>query len=172
MRNILIASSLGILGCGGGTATSAPAPVESTLRDGQGADVGRVILREQGDRILVNVRVAGLTPGEHGVHLHAVGKCDAPSFETAGAHFNPTSLRHGHLNPQGPHRGDLGNLLVSSDGRGEKTVELIGAEVRAGIPALLGQTGLALVVHASRDDETTDPTGNSGARVACAVIGH
>lgn len=170
MRNILIASSLGIFGCGGGTATSAPAPVESTLRDAQGADVGRVILREQGDRVQVNVRVAGLAPGEHGVHLHAVGKCDGPGFESAGAHFNPANHRHGHLNPQGPHVGDLGNLLVSSDGRGEKTVELTGPEVRSGLPALLGQTGLALVVHAGRDDETTDPSGNSGARVACAVV--
>lgn len=168
MRNIIIVCSLGILACGGG---GAPPPVESILRDAQGADVGRVTLRERGDRIQLHVRVAGLTPGEHGLHIHGVGKCEPPGFQSAGAHLNPTNLRHGHRNPQGPHLGDLGNLFVGSDGRGEKTVDLIGAEVRSGLRAFLGVAGLAVVVHADRDDEMTDPTGNSGARVACAVVG-
>lgn len=165
---MIIVSFAGILGCG---AAAAPAPVESILRDSQGADVGRVTLRQRGERIQVHVRVAGLTPGEHGMHVHATGRCEGPGFESAGSHLNPTSRRHGHLNPQGPHLGDLGNLLVAPDGRGEKTVELAGADVRSGLPALLGAAGLALVVHANRDDETTDPTGNSGARVACAAVG-
>ena len=145
--------------------------MESILRDAQGADVGRVTLRERDQRLQVHVRVAGLTPGEHGLHLHAVGKCEPPGFQSAGAHLNPANLRHGHLNPQGPHLGDLGNLTVGADGRGEKTIELSGAEVRAGLVALLGTAGLAVVVHADRDDEMTDPTGNSGARIACAVVG-
>ena len=169
MRNILIASLLVVAACGGGTA--APAPVESSLRDAQGADVGRVTLRERGERIQVDVRVAGLAPGEHGLHIHAAGKCEPPAFTSAGGHLNPTNLHHGHRNPQGPHLGDLGNLLVGSDGRGQKTVELTGAEARAGLRALLGDSGLAVIVHADRDDEMTDPAGNAGARIACAAIG-
>jgi len=156
------------LGCSGG-AGSVP-PIESMLRNEAGAEVGRVTLRERGERIQVDVRVTGLAPGEHGLHLHAVARCEAPGFQTAGGHLNPTNHRHGHLNPQGPHLGDLGNLFVSSNGRGEKTVELVGAEVRAGLKTFVGAQGLSLVVHAGSDDETTDPSGNSGARIACAVI--
>ena len=170
MRSIImLAPMIGTLACGGGV--PAPAPVESILRDASGAEVGRVTLRERGERVQVDVRVSGLSPGEHGLHLHAVGLCEPPAFTSAGGHYNPRNSRHGHRNPQGPHLGDLGNLFVSSNGRGEKTVALVGPEVRAGIKPLLGSAGLALVVHADRDDETTDPTGNSGARVACAVLG-
>jgi Cu-Zn family superoxide dismutase len=166
---IVMVSVLGTLGCTGGAGS--PAPVESTLRNAEGADVGRVTLRERGERIQIYVRVAGLTPGEHGLHVHTAGKCESPGFQSAGGHLNPRNSRHGHRNPQGPHLGDLGNLFVGSDRRGDKTVELTGAEVRSGLRQLLGETGLALVVHADRDDETTDPTGNSGARIACAAIG-
>ena len=171
MRSIImIVPMIGTLACGGGPAAD-PAPVESVLRDASGTDVGRVTLRERGERVQVHLRVSGLTPGEHGVHLHAVGRCEPPGFTSAGGHFNPRNFRHGHRNPQGPHLGDLGNLFVSSNGRGEMTVELVGPEARTGLKPLLGPAGLALVVHADRDDETTDPSGNSGARVACAAIG-
>jgi Cu-Zn family superoxide dismutase len=168
MRSIITVSLLGAFACGG---AAAPAPVESVLRDGTATEVGRFTLRERGDRIQVHVRVSGLPPGEHGVHLHATGKCDPPGFESAGPHLNPTNHRHGRLNPQGPHLGDLGNLYVTAEGRGEKTIDLVGAEVRSGLPALLAPAGLALVVHAGRDDEATDPSGNSGPRLACGVAG-
>lgn len=171
MRNIIIVSLAGILGCGGGSGAAAPAPIEAVLRDSLGTDVGRVTLQQRDERLQVRVRVAGLTPGDHGLHIHAVGKCEPPGFQSAGAHLNPANLRHGHLNPQGPHLGDLGNLTVGTDGRGDKTIDLSGAEIRSGLVALLGTAGLAIVVHAARDDEATDPTGNSGARIACATIG-
>ena len=167
-RHIIGASALLLAACTGG-AGGVP-PVESMLRSESGQEVGRATLRERGEQIQVFVRVTGLPPGEHGLHLHAVGKCEAPGFQTAGAHYNPTNHRHGHLNPQGPHLGDLGNLHVAADGRGEKTVDLRGAEVRSGLRALLAPEGRALVVHQGRDDETTDPTGNSGARIACAAF--
>ena len=118
MRSIIIiVPMIGTLACGGGTAAS-PAPVESILRDSSGVEVGRVTLRERGERVLVDLRVMGLSPGEHGLHLHAVGLCEPPAFTSAGGHYNPRNFRHGHRNPQGPHLGDLGNLFVSSNGRG------------------------------------------------------
>jgi Cu-Zn family superoxide dismutase len=167
--SVALAVALALAACSGGTG-SVP-PVESVIRNESGAEVGRVILRERGERIQVHVRATGLPPGEHGLHLHAVGKCEAPGFQSAGGHLNPTNRRHGHLNPQGPHLGDLGNLFISDNGRGEKTVDLVGAEVRSGIRAFVGPLGIALVIHAARDDETTDPSGNSGSRIACAVLG-
>ena len=147
-------------------------PMESVLRNGSGADVGRVTLRQQGERVQIRVRVNGLPPGLHGMHLHEAGRCEGPGFQTAGGHLNPGAMRHGHQNPQGPHLGDLGNIRVADDGRADVTVEVAGAEARIGLAAFLGlgQNGLALVVHADRDDEVTDPSGNSGARIACAEL--
>jgi Cu-Zn family superoxide dismutase len=104
--------------------------------------------------VRIRVEVQGLTPGEHGIHIHAVGRCDPPDFLTAAGHFNPDGHRHGLLNPQGPHAGDLPNLIVRADGRAR--YEAVSYR--------------ALVIHAQADDHLTDPAGNSGPRVACGVI--
>jgi Cu-Zn family superoxide dismutase len=170
MRNALIigpALLLSVWGCNG---SPSPAPVESSIHTADGTAVGSVTLRPHGEGIQVHVRVAGLPQGDHGMHLHAVALCEPPAFQSAGAHLNPEGKQHGHLNPQGPHLGDLGNLTVGADGRGDTTVDVVGAEAKAGIPSFLGTAGVALVIHADRDDERTDPTGNSGARIACAAI--
>jgi Cu-Zn family superoxide dismutase len=147
-----------------------PAPVESILRSADGSAVGSVTLRPITEGIQIHVRVAGLPPGEHGIHLHAVALCEAPGFQSAGGHLNPGGKQHGHLNPQGAHLGDLGNLTVGADGRGDKSLDVVGAEALAGLPSFLGANGVALVIHADKDDERTDPSGNSGARIACAAI--
>ena len=96
-------------------------------------------------------------------HIHAVGTCEPPAFASAGGHFNPGNKKHGHKNPEGAHAGDLPNLTVGADGAGR-------LEATAAGVTLKDIAGLALVVHADPDDEKTDPTGNSGARVACGVI--
>jgi Cu-Zn family superoxide dismutase len=144
--------------------------VESTIHTADGTAVGSVTLRQIEERIQVHVRVTGLPQGDHGMHLHAVALCEPPGFQSAGPHLNPGAKQHGHLNPQGPHLGDLGNLTVGADGRADTTVDLVGAEARAGLPGFLGAAGAALVIHADRDDERTDPSGNSGNRIACAAI--
>jgi Cu-Zn family superoxide dismutase len=144
--------------------------VESTIHTADGTAIGAVTLRQTGERIQVRVRVTGLPPGNHGMHLHAVALCDPPGFQSAGGHLNPGSKQHGHQNPQGFHLGDLGNLAVGTDGRGDVTVDVVGAEAKAGLPSFLGAGGVALVIHADKDDERTDPSGNSGARIACAAI--
>jgi Cu-Zn family superoxide dismutase len=104
------------------------------------------------------------------VHIHAVGRCQPPDFASAGGHFNPTGQEHGVLNPRGPHAGDLASVTVGADGRGrlETTTEMV--SLLSGPTSILDPDGSALVVHARGDDFRTDPTGNSGDRIACGVI--
>lgn len=137
------------------------------LRTPDGADVGRATATEVGGGLRVTVDVHGMTAGRHGAHIHTVGRCDGPDFATAGGHWNPTAMKHGAMNPAGPHMGDLPNLDVAGDGHGTVGLTLPGATMAG----LLDADGAAFVVHAQADDLMTDPSGNSGARVACGVFG-
>jgi Cu-Zn family superoxide dismutase len=109
----------------------------------------------------------------HGIHVHTVGRCDPPDFASAGPHWNPASRKHGFNNPAGPHAGDLRNVEVAANGALGATVTLPGASLTGPAPAgvLLNHDGAALVLHAAADDYVTDPSGNSGDRIACAVLG-
>jgi superoxide dismutase, Cu-Zn family len=140
----------------------------ATLRDAQGQELGTLTLRRAGQGIVVEGRLSGLPEGPHGIHLHAVGRCEAP-FESAGPHWNPANRQHGTQNPQGPHAGDLPNLNATGDGIAD-VAGITPAGRMSGDGGLLDADGAALVVHASADDYRTDPSGNSGARVACGVI--
>ena len=144
----------------------------AVLKDAKGEKVGTATLVEARGGVQVAVKAQGLTPGTHGIHVHAVGKCDDPEFKSAGPHFNPAAKKHGMKNPGGHHSGDLPNLVVGADGKGELKGILEGATLGEGPASLLGPQGTALVVHASPDDEISDPAGNSGARIACGVIAH
>ena len=125
----------------------------AVLRDAQGTAVGTATLDEVSGGVKIAVQVGGLKPGEHGFHIHAVGKCESPAFTSAGDHFNPYGKKHGHKNREGAHAGDLPNLTVGADGTGS---------IKPG--------GASLIIHADPDDEKTDPAGNSGARIVCGVI--
>jgi len=141
------------------------------IHDAQGNMVGTATLTEVPDGVKISLDASNLPPGLHGIHVHSVGKCEPPDFATAAAHFNPDAKHHGAKNPQGPHAGDLPNITVGSDGK-IKT-DLVLHNVTLGDDpekSLLRQGGTALVIHAAADDETTDPSGNSGARIACGVI--
>jgi Cu-Zn family superoxide dismutase len=152
-------------------APSAPASASADLRDSGGRIVARATVEEAGDSVRVKVEAAGLAPGAYGVHVHAVGRCDAPGFTTAGAHWNPTGQQHGKDNPQGMHKGDLPNLLVGADRRGSFEYTIPGASLTGGPNPMLDADGAAVVVHQSADDYRTDPSGNSGARIGCGVLG-
>ncbi|HYA28440.1 MAG TPA: superoxide dismutase family protein, partial [Acidobacteriota bacterium] len=140
------------------------------LKDKDGKVVGHAMLREQSDGVLIRLEVAGLTPGLHGVHVHAVGKCEGPAFASAGGHFNPANKKHGLKSSDGPHAGDLPNMLVAKDGSGRFEALTDAITLRAGSLSVFDADGSAIVVHAGADDNLTDPAGNSGDRVACGVI--
>ncbi len=150
--------------------TSPPPAAVAHLADAGGRVVGNaVFLQERGGvRILVDVN--GVTPGTKAVHIHQTGRCDPPSFESAGAHFNPTNAEHGTSNPRGPHAGDLLNITVDSTGRGHMEVTATRVSLEKGTGSLFDADGSALVLHEDPDDMRTDPAGNSGARIACGVI--
>jgi Cu-Zn family superoxide dismutase len=140
------------------------------LYDGQSREVGRATLLQVGrDSVRLTVTSTGMAPGVHGTHLHAVGMCEGPGFTTAGAHLNPANRKHGLRNPAGPHLGDLPNLSVAAGGAGSMQAMVRGT-LTPGQEPLFDADGTAIVVHAAADDMVTDPSGNSGARVACAVL--
>ncbi|HWK88771.1 MAG TPA: superoxide dismutase family protein [Longimicrobium sp.] len=142
-----------------------------TLRNAQGVTIGTATLLPATEGVQVVLQATGLPAGVHGVHIHAAGRCEGPDFTSAGPHFNPAGRQHGTGNPAGPHAGDLPNLTVGADGRGtlNGTAGGVGLTGTAA-SSLRNPAGTALVVHASADDYRTDPSGNSGARIACAVI--
>lgn len=169
VTGVVLGTVLALAACApamqGGAAAS-----ESVLRNAQGQSVGTLRVEPVSQGTRVTLRVTGMPPGTHGAHLHAVGRCDAPEFTSAGSHWNPTSRQHGLRNPQGAHLGDLPNLVVAANGTGTLTATVPVPYV-PGAGSMLDPDGTALVVHAAADDQVTDPSGNSGARIACAVVG-
>ena len=138
-----------------------------TLANGQPAGSAQIVAA--GSRVTLAVGLTGIAPGAHGIHLHTVGACNGPDFASAGGHLNPLGRHHGSLAADGKHEGDLPNVVIQSGGSGALTADLSGTpeEVRAW---LFDTDGAAIVVHADPDDYKTDPSGNSGARIACGVI--
>jgi Cu-Zn family superoxide dismutase len=136
------------------------------LIDSAGQTIGTVRAWQTAGGVSFHVAASGLPHGLHGIHVHAVGRCDPPDFTSAGAHWNPAGKKHGMNNPAGPHAGDLPNIEVAANGTLSATMTLPGASMAS----LLDSGGAALVIHAKADDYVTDPGGNSGARIACAVL--
>lgn len=152
-----------------------PAPFDASslviteIRRADGTLAARAMIWPSTLGIEVRVQAAGLPAGHYGVHFHAVGRCNGPAFESAGPHWNPAGRQHGKLNAQGPHLGDLDNLDVDETGAGRLEFRINGGAI-SGTGGLLDADGAALVIHAAPDDYRTDPSGNSGARMACGVF--
>jgi Cu-Zn family superoxide dismutase len=143
-----------------------PLSVAAELRDSSGTVRAKAAVTSEGEDLKVRLQAVNMVPGAYGTHLHAVGMCDTPDFASAGPHWNPAGRQHGKENPGGMHKGDLPNLLVGADRTGSVEYMIRGAAMSA----LVDGDGAALVVHAQPDDYRTDPSGNSGARVACGVL--
>jgi Cu-Zn family superoxide dismutase len=140
------------------------------LYDANGKNVGVATFAESSDGVRLRVWAQGLPAGFHGMHVHAVGLCEGPAFTTAGGHFNPANKQHGLKNPLGAHAGDLPQLEVAANGVARYQTSTKSLSLSGGPASVFNPDGTALVIHADMDDEMTDPTGNSGARIACGVI--
>ncbi len=164
------------------TQTPAPAPgtpagvgagesARAEIINTQGERIGEARITESGEGVQIAIQVSNLPPGPKGFHIHQTGRCDPPSFESADGHFAPQGRQHGFEDPRGPHAGDLPNLTVQQDGRADTTVVAREVTLREGVEnSLLKPDGTALVIHQNPDDYRTDPSGNSGPRIACGVI--
>ena len=139
------------------------------MRDAAGRDLGTLTISNTNGGLHLTGDLTGLPAGVHGIHVHTTGRCEPP-FETAGGHWNPAHRQHGSLNPNGPHAGDMPNITVSPSGSVAVSVMTVAGTLH-GTDGLMDADGAAVVIHAGTDDLRTDPSGNSGARIACGVVG-
>ena len=172
-QRLALLAVLALAGCGSGTDSRRDNErvtrmfsqgFTAPIIDASGRTVGRTVGRPDRHGLIVTYEISGLSPGRHAVHVHATGRCDPPDFASSGPHWSRPGAEHGVDNPKGPHDGDWDNLDVGADDRGSSDRLLPRWHSR--IP----ESGLALVIHAGSDDGISQPEGNSGPRVACAVL--
>jgi Cu-Zn family superoxide dismutase len=164
MAALLLAGTLSAAEAGRKSATA-------ELKDAKGQTVGEAKFKQGQNTVSLSVKVTNLAPGPHAIHVHAVGKCEAPDFKTAGGHFNPENKQHGLENPAGHHAGDMLNFNIGANGKGTFKSTLQGVTLEGtAANSLFHEGGTALVIHEKPDDMKTDPAGNAGARVACGPI--
>lgn len=173
-RGVIAACAVFAFASPGPIASAGVAPADTAakavMKDAKGQTIGQVELTGTPNGVLMRVRLTNAVPGVHAFHVHAIGKCDAPSFESAGDHFNPGKTEHGFHDAKGPHAGDLPNLHVMAGGKLDVEILAPGVTLEDGAKSLFDADGSALVLHAAADDYRTDPAGAAGDRLACGAI--
>lgn len=170
VRQMMCGLAVAAVGCAGALPAAAQT-AKASLKDAAGKEVGKAELVQTPHGVLIKLTLAGLPPGEHAVHIHAVGKCEPPGFTTAGGHFNPGGHKHGMEATEGQHAGDMPNLHVPASGA--LAIEIANPRITLakGQPtSVFDADGSAIVIHARADDYKSDPAGNAGDRIACGVI--
>lgn len=174
---IMMILLLVLSGCGKGSdmklpvSGKSPDKLTAAIINTDGTEIGEVTLTEGEDGVSIRVRADRLAPGAHGFHIHEKGECTTPNFESAGGHFNPTGKEHGFENPKGFHLGDLPNIEVEADGTVDVIVTTAEVTLEKGKEnSILDKDGSTIMIHEQADDYETDPAGDSGDRIACAVI--
>lgn len=146
-------------------------PLEVELMNEDGVGVGVAIFSEGDKGVQIELDAHHLNPGVHGFHIHEKGICEAPTFESAGGHFNPTNKKHGFDHPEGPHAGDMENIEVEDDGRIKVTIINDMVTLKEGeVNSLISKEGTSLMIHANPDDYVSQPAGDAGERIVCGVI--
>jgi Cu-Zn family superoxide dismutase len=152
-------------------AVEAAETAKAMLKDAKGEDMGSVSLTQTSAGVLLQLSLKGVPAGEHAFHIHAVGKCEPPGFDSAGAHFNPGNAHHGMMSGPG-HAGDMLNLHVPASGALDLEVLNAAITLDKDKPnSVFHPGGTAIVIHAGKDDYLSDPAGNAGGRIICGVIG-
>ena len=169
-ENIATPNNAAFDNAAGGNSAMAGVPQSVNFTGGDGRLLGSVTISEDPAGLVMNINAIGMPPGVHGIHLHETGLCDGPRFDSAGKHWNPAGKQHGRDNPEGAHAGDLANLTVAADGTATVSVPVADVKMASGEWRLADADGTALVIHAKADDYKTDPSGESGDRIACAVV--
>ena len=161
----LLSGCAGMHGHGHGSGPSARAVLEPTHGN---TTAGTVMFHSTSNGVFVHARLSGLKPGqEHSFHIHDKGDCSSGDGMSTGGHFNPTGKPHGAHGSADRHIGDLPSLKADAQGKADLRIAVPGPSIGSGATNIIGK---GLIVHAMPDDYTTQPTGNSGARIACAVI--
>ena len=145
------------------------AAATAIMRDADGRELGTLTLSDAGVGIAVSGHLTGLAPGEHAIHIHAIGRCDPPEFASAGGHWNPSERQHGAENPEGPHAGDLPNITAGADSSAHVEAATSAGSLEGALP-LLDADRAAVVIHSGADDYRSQPSGNAGSPVACGVV--
>ena len=172
IRALLLSAAFAVCVFSGLTQAQAAEKKTVELKDAKGNDVGTATILSKGSGVEVKLDLKNLPPGVHAVHFHQKAQCDPPDFKSAGGHFNPTGKQHGFDNPQGHHAGDMMNFTVKDNGTAKATVKDADVVLGSGSESnsLYANGGTSIMIHAKADDYKTDPSGNSGDRIACGPI--